>query len=179
MKFLYKKSPYSFHQILSPDRLQNLIDLYRNDNEDIVLLCIGTDRMIGDSLGPIVGSLLRQSFPGTHPFHIYGTLQNTVHAQNLPEVIHLLQSKHANSLIIAIDASFGSPEDIGSVFIREGTLQPGAGVNKRLPALGDISITGIAAEESRYPYLTLQTVRLSVIMQMAETICRCIRSVQI
>lgn len=133
-----------------------------------VILCIGTDRMIGDSLGPLAGSLL-ESCAGTR-FSVYGTLRRTVHALNLPEVIEEIKKDHPDSTVIAIDASLGPIRSIGSVFVRSGSLHPGAGVRKQLPAAGDISITGIAGDESAHPYLALQTARLSTVMNMAELI---------
>lgn len=166
---------------LCPELLQRLLGKNNKNAQNPVLVCVGTDRIIGDSLGPLVGSMLLQTC-GNDPscgLNIYGTLQNTVHALNLADTASYIKEKHADSIVIAIDASLGSREDIGSVFIRSGTLRPGAGVHKNLPQLGDITITGIAGEQSRHPYLTLQTARLSLIMQMAETICGCIRDVYI
>ncbi|MCD8012543.1 MAG: spore protease YyaC [Lachnospiraceae bacterium] len=137
-----------------------------------VILCIGTDRLIGDSLGPLTGSLL-QKYAGTS-FFVYGTLSSTVHACNLEKTLHQIKKEHPNSVIIAVDASLGQESKIGSVFVHPGSIKPGMGVSKDLPATGDISITGIAGARGDQPYLTLQTVRLSLIMTMAEQICACI-----
>ncbi len=137
-----------------------------------VVLCIGTDRIIGDSLGPLTGSLL-EKYAGSS-FFVYGTLSSTVHACNLEKTLHQIKKEHPNSVIIAVDASLGQETKIGSVFIHPGSLRPGMGVSKNLPATGDISITGIAGARSNQPYLTLQTARLSLIMAMAEEICSCI-----
>lgn len=183
------QSPQRF--FLCPDKLFGLLNSHQNKAHNLVFVCIGTDRIIGDSLGPIVGSMLSQHIsaqnqafpslavkkPDTSPvFYVYGTLQHTVHARNLMEITGKIKKKHANDTIIAIDASLGSKDEIGSVFIRTGTLCPGAGVHKNLPPFGDIAITGIIGEQSRHPYLTLQTVRLSAVTQMAEHICSCILS---
>lgn len=144
-----------------------------------VILCIGTDRIIGDCLGPMVGTLLEKRLgesitPGFDELPVYGTLHRTVHALNLPAVSKEIKKKHPDRVVIAVDASLGSHERIGSVLIRPGSLQPGAGVSKSLPSTGDISITGIVAAESLHPYLDLQTVRLSVITDMAAQISDCI-----
>lgn len=174
--------------LLCPSILSRLLNSYQVQSHNLVFVCIGTDRIIGDSLGPIVGSMLHNYIDShssaapfspkrTPDFYIYGTLQNTVHALNLAEITEKIQKKHANDTIIAIDASLGSKKEIGSVFVRTGTLFPGSGVCKTLPPLGDITITGITGEQTRHPYLTLQTVRLSAVTQMAEHICSCILSV--
>jgi len=57
----------------------------------VVLLCIGTDRSTGDSLGPLVGSKLK-SFKQNF-YHIYGTLDKPVHASNLSETITEIRKK--------------------------------------------------------------------------------------
>lgn len=137
-----------------------------------VILCIGTDRIIGDSLGPMVGSMLQKETAGALP--VFGTLQNPVHAMNLRQIKEEIKKKHPDRLILAVDASLGHYKEIGSVYIRSGGLYPGAGVSKNLPVTGDISITGIAAQDSQQPYLSLQTARLSTIAGMAEQICCCI-----
>lgn len=76
--------------------------------------------------------------------------------------------------MIAVDASLGPYDRIGSVFVRSGSVSPGAGVHKDLPPIGDISITGIVGEESRHPYLALQTSRLSTVVRMSEQIAACL-----
>ena len=45
--------------------------------------------------------------------------------------------------MIAIDASLGQKKHLGYVTIGNGALYPGAGVQKNLPPVGDIHITGI------------------------------------
>ena len=57
-----------------------------------VILCIGTDRMIGDSLGPLVGSLLARKRKAR--LLVYGTLSQPVHALNLDETLNEIKKKH-------------------------------------------------------------------------------------
>lgn len=147
--------------------------LYRSSIPKVpVVLCIGTDRILGDSLGPLTGSLLQKKCTGQ--FAIYGTLQEPAHALNLAQINAAIKKKHPDSPVIAIDASLGSSDQIGSVFVRAGSISPGAGVRKSLPPSGTIAITGVVNEESLHPYLALQTARLSVVAAMAEQIADCI-----
>jgi putative sporulation protein YyaC len=133
-----------------------------------VLLCIGTDRSTGDCLGPLVGSKLSaldQNF-----FQIYGTLEHPVHASNLKQKLEEICRNHENPLIIAVDACLGSLENVGCVNIGDGSLQPGAGVNKNLPPVGQIHITGIVNVGGFMEYLVLQNTRLNLVMRMADLI---------
>ena len=152
--------------------LKKLIKSFPDRPDTPVILCIGTDRIIGDCLGPLVGTTLERTVKDQLP--IYGTLQHTVHALNLPDTISQIKKKHPNRIVIAVDASLGDPNQVGGIFIRPGHLRPGAGVFKKLPEIGDISITGIANSESSQPYLDLQTARLSTVSAMADIICHCI-----
>lgn len=161
---------------LHPLSLRTLLDEANPTETAPVILCIGTDRIIGDSLGPLVGTLLKKC--AAHDFPVYGTLEDTVHALNLRDILPQIKKTHPGRTVIAIDASLGPAAEVGSVFIRPGSLRPGAGVSKRLPAAGDLAITGIAGTEGQQPYLSLQTARLSTIMEMAEQIRDCILSLR-
>lgn len=164
---------------LCPTLLSQLLDESEKSgsakNARPVVLCIGTDRIIGDCLGPLTGSLLMER--ADKPLFVYGTLQATVHACNLEETLFQIKKEHPTSTVIAVDASLGRKCRPGSVFVRAGSLKPGMGVSKNLPEAGDISITGIAGTQGSQPWLTLQTARLSLIMAMAEEICECILNV--
>lgn len=134
----------------------------------VVILCIGTDRATGDSLGPLIGYKLKHiSYPNVC---VYGTLDNPVHAKNLSDTIKLINKNHNNPLIIAIDACLGKMEHIGYITLGEGSIKPGAGVQKNLPSVGDLFITGIVNFSGFMDMLILQNTRLSLVMQMADII---------
>lgn len=134
----------------------------------IVFVCIGTDRSTGDSLGPLIGTLLAEK--PIHPFHVYGTLEDPIHALNLTEKLLDIQTKHRNPFIIGIDACLGRLKSVGIIQMGSGPIKPGAGVNKELPAVGDIHITGIVNVSGFMEYFVLQNTRLNLVMKMAKTI---------
>ncbi len=142
-------------------------DNYAFDS-DIVILCIGSDRSTGDSLGPLIGHKLK-----SHDFKdvfVYGDLKEPIHAVNLEECLHDIYEKHENSFIIAIDASLGKKNHIGFVTLSEIPLRPGLGVKKALPSVGDLCITGIVNFSSSFDSMLLQTTRLSIVMDLADYI---------
>ncbi|MCD7035292.1 spore protease YyaC [Metabacillus sp. GX 13764] len=134
----------------------------------IVILCIGTDRSTGDSLGPLVGSKLLELMPET--FHIYGTLKNPVHAVNLEASIEEIHRTHRHPFIIAIDACLGRLKSVGTFQLAAGPVKPGAGVNKELPAVGDMHITGIVNVSGFMEFFVLQNTRLHLVFSMANLI---------
>ncbi|MBM4761718.1 spore protease YyaC [Bacillus sp. B15-48] len=134
----------------------------------IVIVCIGTDRSTGDSLGPLIGTFLEEK--NLSPFHVYGTLENPIHAINLEEKLNEINHKHFNPFIIGIDACLGKLKSVGSVQIGSGPVKPGAGVNKTLPEVGDMHITGIVNVSGFMEYFVLQNTRLNLVLNMAKTI---------
>ncbi len=134
----------------------------------IVLVCIGTDRSTGDSLGPLVGSMLtKRRHEG---IAIYGTLNQPVHALNLHDTLNEINERFTSPFIIAVDACLGQHTSIGTIHVADGPMKPGAGVNKDLPPVGHMHITGIVNVGGFMEYLVLQNTRLSIVMRMAELI---------
>lgn len=137
------------------------------ENREIIVVCIGTDRATGDALGPLVGDfLLANGFEND----VAGTLEYPVHALNIKDTINKIYAKYENPFIIAIDASLGMAKDIGLITLTNSHLYPGKGVNKKLPAIGDISITGIVNLSGRPGSALLQNTRLFMVKRMAECI---------
>ncbi|MBO1004160.1 spore protease YyaC [Pseudogracilibacillus auburnensis] len=145
-----------------------LITFLPKNHANLIVLCIGTDRSTGDSLGPLTGTFLSQMKPVN--ISVYGTLHDPVHAINLHEKTNLISDKYDNPFIIAIDASLGKNSSIGSYISGIGSLQPGAALNKKLPAVGDAYITGVVNIGGFMDYAVLQSTRLSVVHDMAFTL---------
>lgn len=148
--------------------LRQCILHHRNNWSELVFLCIGTDRVTGDCLGPFVGQKL-SSYSGTD-FSVYGTLFRPVHALNLTDIYQHIQTHHPDALVIAIDASLGEKKHLGYVTIANGALHPGAAIHKQLPSVGHIHITGIVNVSGVLEQLTLQTTRLSTVIFLADKI---------
>lgn len=159
-----KHSAYEFGK-----QLFALTKDHMHQHRTIIFLCIGSDRATGDCLGPIIGYKL--SSQPYFKYRIYGTLKNPVHAKNLSDTIQQIYATYQNPCIIAIDASLGKSSHVGYITVGEGSLKPGAGVNKELPHVGDIFITGIVNFSGLLDQMLLQTTRLNVVMDLADFIC--------
>ncbi|MCM1272907.1 MAG: spore protease YyaC [Clostridium sp.] len=131
-----------------------------------IILCIGTDRATGDCLGPLVGE---QLINYDSRFTVMGCLQTPVHALNIRETICSIRTGVENPFIIAVDASLGLTSHVGYITVSNEPILPGKGVNKRLPAIGDVSITGIVNVSGQSPGL-LQSTRLYTVVQLANCI---------
>jgi len=136
--------------------------------KNIVILCIGTDRSTGDSLGPIIGYKLANLCYDS--ITVYGTLDDPVHAKNLNAKMDEIGRLYVNPFIVAIDACLGHQENIGHINISSGPIYPGAGVNKNLLPVGNINVTGVVNAGGYMEYLVLQNTRLNLVMKMADII---------
>jgi len=136
----------------------------------IIVLCIGTDRSTGDSLGPLVGNKLK--FLVRNKIHLYGSLECPVHAKNLRETIDEINYSYANPYIIAIDACLGSLQNVGKIIVEEKPLSPGAAMNKDLPKVGNLSITGVVNIAGAFEFMVLQNTRLYTVMMLADAISK-------
>lgn len=153
--------------------VNELIRLIPDPLMPIVVICIGTDRSTGDSLGPLTGTLLKERRPEN--LHVYGTLEEPVHGKNLVDYLSFIDVKHPDAFIIAVDASLGRATSIGSIIIGEGPLMPGAALNKSLPPTGNIHIAGVVNVGGLMEFLVLQNTRLNIVLQMARKICESLK----
>jgi putative sporulation protein YyaC len=166
MKIMHTES--NSIDLLSDRLIKALHDV--SPEQPVVVVCVGTDRSTGDSLGPLVGTHLKKS--NIDGLHLYGTLENPVHAMNLSETLTTISQHFNNPFIIAVDACLGQLTSVGCIQIGNGPVKPGAGVNKELPPVGNMHVTGIVNVGGFMEYFVLQNTRLSLVMNMAEIIAR-------
>lgn len=143
--------------------ISNFID------KDTLIVCIGTDKCIGDCLGPLVGTFLQNK---NFPYPIIGTLDSPAHAINLDSVVKKIYSNYKDHFVIAIDACIGYDDCIGDIQVKMGPVHPGKGVGKTLPRIGDISIVGVVDTVNNPDIFSIRNIRLNFIMKMADIISK-------
>lgn len=134
-----------------------------------IILCIGSDLSVGDSLGPITGTKLKEKLAGLNCY-IYGTLSKPITAHEVKYMNEFLKLTHPNCPVIAVDAAVGLAGDIGLIKIAKHAIKPGSGANKKLAKVGDVSVMGIVAERSVFNYSLFSATRLNIIYKMSEII---------
>ncbi|MGK7377432.1 spore protease YyaC [Planococcus sp. 1R117A] len=135
-------------------------------SNDVLFLCIGSDRSTGDSYGPLVGTMLKESLI---PYPVYGTLSEPVHALNLQKVLKGIKRNHKNSIVIGIDAGLGDYHQIGSIYLKEGPFKPGKALNKGLHDIGDYHLTAVVNYlDAQFPHHSLNSTRLDTVMNLAK-----------
>jgi len=133
------------------------------DRDALTIICIGTDCSTGDSLGPWVGTMLRQR--GWQ--RVIGTLDEPCDANRYPSAI---ASIAPDTTVIAIDACLGKPESVGEFLVANGPLFPARATGNRLPSIGAFSIAGVVGPLSAKPYWSLQRASLYSVITMAGVV---------
>lgn len=151
----------------------NLINEIDKQYKRIAVVCIGTDRSTGDSFGPLVGFMLSKY--KIYDFDVYGTIVDPVHAMNLTETMEKINTE--NTLVIAVDASIGRIEHIAHIGLSNASIKPGSGVGKDLPAVGDVSFSGVVTMGGIMPQVMLQNTSLGLVYKMAEITANSIKHV--
>ena len=59
--------------LLLSEKLKYIIKTSKDSRQETIILCVGSDRSTGDSLGPIVGYKLKKHMQGN--FYVYGDLR--------------------------------------------------------------------------------------------------------
>lgn len=147
----------------SIEYLTNHFRSFLKFNQEIVIVCIGTDRLIPDSLGPMVGTILSQKLD---KIKVIGTLEAPLHALNMRRRIKAEMKK--NAVTIAIDANKG--DRIGEIQIVNRPISPGKGFLKDLPLIGHISILGTTWEKGFEQNIYDHKIRLGEVYKMARII---------
>lgn len=135
-------------------------------NRDLIILCIGTDRSTGDSLGPLVGSFLKQRL--LKNFKTFGWLHKPVHAMNLKTYLQEIYLRYTRPYILTIDAGLGRNKSVGQIVCGMGGIKPGSALKKDLPTIGHLHLVGVVNLKGFMEYAVLQNTRLSFVMDMAK-----------
>ncbi len=162
-----KEFSFSTFSKYAPDGIYQSLLECNKDGKRPIFICIGSDLVLGDSLGPLVGTFLKNRNVGSY---VYGTLNFPITAKEVEYARTYLKQMHPNSISIAIDAAVGEEGDIGLVRVLNKGLRPGLGVDKNLGIVGDISIIGVVAGKSNKNYNLFNLTRLNLVYKMAETI---------
>jgi putative sporulation protein YyaC len=144
----------------------SLEELILSAEKEIAFLCIGSDRAIADSLGPLVGTMLKEN---NLPYPVYGTLKAPVHALNLEATLEEIRHGLSDHLLIVLDACIGQEEEVGTVFLKNGPLHPGLAIGNSLPPVGDFHLIAVVNYQDKNGFENYLTdTRLFTIYDMAK-----------
>jgi len=140
-----------------------------------VIVCIGSDRISGDSLGPITGSMLKKKLFLPQIF-VLGCLEKTITAKEVNYLNNFIKETLRDRLVICVDSAVGAFSDVGAIKISDSPLIPGSGINKKLAKVGDVSIQGVVTEKGMLCKTALSEVRMNMVYKMSDIISDAIAS---
>lgn len=149
-------------------KIKSLEKIYSN----YIFLCVGTNKIIGDAFGPLVGEkLLGLNIQNKHNIHILGSKKDLVTYINVEEKIDTIKTKYLNPCIIAIDSALGNTENIGKLIILNNEMKLGEGVGRKEKRIGNISIKAIVNKNSKVKeknYNILQNTSRELINELVQ-----------
>ena len=133
----------------------------KNKFSDYVFLCIGTNKITGDSFGPFVGNFLLQEMPYQNNIHVIGNMNKNISYLNAEYNIKKIYKKYKKPCVIAIDSALSNPKNVGKILVTNSKIKLGEGVGKRRQEIGNISIKGIVAKDYSLPYYNFYILKLA------------------
>lgn len=133
--------------------LRYLLDRVNPHKKPLAFACIGSANTAVpfDNLGPLMGTILtRHGLP-----NVYGTMDCPLNALTLPHYMPLLKTVKKNCCLIAIDAAIGTPAQTGCLTLAKGAIRPGSALQRKLPPVGHLHITGVFDSLDNAAALTL------------------------
>lgn len=136
-----------------------------------VIVCIGSEKVSGDALGPTVGTILIQDY-GLKAY-VYGTLDRSVNGVNINKFLKFIDNIHSGSLIITVDAAVGEKKEIGMIKYKEEGINAGAALGHNNPVKG-IGIVGIVGENKGNIMANLLSADYNSVNKLSRKIARLI-----
>ena len=141
----------------------------------MVICCIGTPKVIGDSLAPKVGdALLKHNINA----FIYGTSSNPITALNYMTYYNHIKNCHKDDFVIAVDCALGNKPEIGSIKLTKHGIMPGKAIGKELQTIGNIGILGQVGDIKKPPFEELKSANDNVVNSLVEKIVTIIITLQ-
>lgn len=110
--------------------------------DNILFICIGDSNIVGDSLGPLIGSFIKKNkalIQTNNNIDIIGTMECPIGYSTITSYM----KNNDNAFRVIIDSALGSKENIGKIIIDNSRLCAGRGINHGKYLYGDVAIRGI------------------------------------
>lgn len=147
------------------------------DKSRVIFICIGTNKLAGDCLGPMVGTYLKYKFRNRlyKDIEVYGDINKPVDYNNINYILKKVETKNSEGIKVLVDSALG--ENVGTILINSGGILIGQGIYKGKEIMADINIRGIVGrnyKSVRQNMLELENKDLSKIVEMANYIVNAI-----
>ena len=135
-----------------------------------IIMCIGSNKVLSDMVGPLVGTILRKH---NIKAYVYGNLNNPITAINLKNFYAYINETHKDAKILVVDSSLGVFEQTGTIILKRGGIIPAA-LNGNKIKVGDLSFLAVTLDNGLRNKLLLRGAKIELITKMAQIIARSI-----
>lgn len=133
----------------------------------LVVVCFGTPAIAGDSLGPEVGTLLRED--SRFPAFVYGTLDHPITGKNMSEWMKFIKETHRDAVIVSVDACLGDKRHLGKISVRSDGVCPAA-VGGKKTRFGDVGIIAVVGDKTEDALSELMQANAVYVSELAHKV---------
>ena len=172
-----EKSLYEQYIKFIQELEKNIYD-FKFDYTNLVILCVGTDLVVGDSIGPAIGSKLKNI--ESEFLSVYGDLENTLNFSNAKTIINKIYNEFEKPYIITIDAALGNKYNVGRIILNKGYIKLGKALDKSICMYSNLNINCVVGKnlKSRDENIKeLKNVKKDKILEMSEIVSLGIKNV--
>lgn len=152
------------------DLQKQIFQYMTQEFSEIILLCIGTNQLIGDCIGPMVGELLNQETKKENII-IYGNMIETINFKNARKTIEYILKKYKKPFIITVDSALGTEKMIKRIVVSRGMIKIGKSLGRSISYYSHINIKGVVGENKNTVFeniQTLKTVKPEIIVELSN-----------
>ena len=153
---------------------KRVIEIMQKNNyleKELCFLCVGTDKVVGDAIGPLVGSNLKKYINKNNikNINVIGNLDNPLINNNIENF------KNTKGIKILIDSAISNSYKAGEIIVEEKSNKLVSAFFNEKNINYDISIKAIVAENSfnnTLNLIRLQNVSVKTVIKMSEKITK-------
>lgn len=153
---------------------KRIIEIMQKNNyleKELCFLCVGTDKVVGDAIGPLVGSNLKKYINKNNikNINVIGNLDNPLINKNIENF------KNIKGIKILIDSAISNSYKVGEIIVEEKSKKLVSAFFNEKNINYDISIKAIVAENSfnnTLNLIRLQNVSVKTVIKMSEKITK-------
>ena len=137
-----------------------------NEDKELLFLCVGTSKIIGDSFGPMVGTKLKNL---SRNINVLGNMNEPMCRTNINKKLDEIKKCKREKYIVAIDSAISEiKENIGQIFISNNSMILGSGINRNILEIGDVSIKAVVCNN----FKVLEYVPKNIVNELSAVVAR-------
>ena len=154
------------------DHITRVLTKEIHNKTNKVVLCVGTSKCIGDSLGPKVGQILSEKI-NKKDVYVFGNLKQNLDYKNINIVLKRIYENIEKPYLIVIDSALSNSDYIGNIIVNKNQIIIGSGLDKNDYKLGNISIKGVVGKDNKDKFknfINLYNVKEELIDELSNII---------